>query len=57
MPAFDVEALIDKPLPVLLFTTTLHCDSKVGHECQNEELLVNIKEQICKQGGTKIRQH
>jgi hypothetical protein len=55
MPAFDVEALTDKPLPVLLFTTALHYGSKVGHECQNEKLLVNVKEQICKQGGTKIQ--
>jgi hypothetical protein len=46
MPAFDAEALTDKPLPILLFTPTLHYDSKIGHECQNVELLVNIKEQI-----------
>jgi hypothetical protein len=46
MHAFDVEALTGKPLSILLFTTTLHYDSKVGHECQNEELLVNIKEQM-----------
>jgi hypothetical protein len=30
MPAFDVEALTDKPLPILLFTTTLHFESKIG---------------------------
>jgi len=46
LPAFDVEVLREKPWPILLFTITLHYDSKVGHECKNEELLVNTKEQI-----------
>jgi hypothetical protein len=31
MPAFDVGALIDKPLPMLLFTTTLCYESKLGN--------------------------
>jgi len=29
MPAFDVEARTDKPLPTVLFTTTLHYESKI----------------------------
>jgi len=30
MPAFDVEARTDKPLPTVLFTTTHHYESKIG---------------------------
>jgi len=30
MPACDVEAHTDKPLPIVLFTTSLHFESKIG---------------------------